>query len=135
MMFDSNSYFEKSKNNPKSFGYLLFLILISLHIYFLFTVNIFNTYIFFGSLICFILTYTYPSIFNYPNKAWIYFGILLAKIISPIIMGVIFYLILTPISIMIRIFKNDLLNEKFEKERNSYWIKRIKKPEALDKQY
>ena len=50
-------------------------------------------------------------------------------------MGVIFYLILTPISIMIRIFKNDLLNEKFEKERNSYWIKRIKKPEALDKQY
>ena len=55
------------------------------------------------------------------NKLWFRFGLLLGKIISPIIMGIIFFLVVTPIAIIMRLFKKDLLNLKF-KENNTYWI-------------
>ena len=55
------------------------------------------------------------------NKLWFKFGLLLGKIISPIIMGIIFFLVVTPIAIIMRLFKKDLLNLKFKKN-NTYWI-------------
>ena len=55
------------------------------------------------------------------NKLWFRFGLLLGKIISPIIMGIIFFLVVTPIAIIMRLFKKDILNLKF-KENNTYWI-------------
>ena len=55
------------------------------------------------------------------NKLWFRFGLLLGKIISPIIMGIIFFLVVTPIAIIMRLFKKDILNLEF-KENNTYWI-------------
>tara|TARA_B100001029_G_C15048919_1_gene449216 strand:+ start:223 stop:600 length:378 start_codon:yes stop_codon:yes gene_type:complete len=57
------------------------------------------------------------------NKTWFKFGILLSKIFSPLIMGTIFFLVVTPIGIFMRIFRKDLLNLKFNKS-SSYWIKK-----------
>ena len=59
------------------------------------------------------------------NKTWIKFGILLGKIIAPLVMGLIF-LIVTPIGLLLRIFGKDVLNLKFSKA-NSYWLKKRKK--------
>ena len=55
------------------------------------------------------------------NKLWFKFGLFLGKIISPVIMGIIFFFVVTPIAISMRLFKKDLLNLKF-KENKSYWI-------------
>jgi large-conductance mechanosensitive channel len=55
------------------------------------------------------------------NKIWFKFGIFLGKIISPLIMGVIFFLVVTPIGLIMRVFKKDLLNLKFN-NNTSYWI-------------
>jgi hypothetical protein len=55
------------------------------------------------------------------NKLWFRFGLFLGKIISPIIMGIIFFSVVTPIAIIMRLFKKDILNLKF-KENNTYWI-------------
>lgn len=55
------------------------------------------------------------------NKTWFKFGILLSKIFSPLIMGTIFFLVVTPIGIFMRIFRKDLLNLKFNK-KETYWI-------------
>ena len=57
------------------------------------------------------------------NKLWFKFGIFLGKIISPIIMGIIFFLVVTPTGLLMRIFKKDLINLKFNNE-SSYWIKK-----------
>ena len=57
------------------------------------------------------------------NKLWFKLGILLGKIISPIIMGIIFFLVVTPIGIMMRIFGKDVLNLKYNKNQ-SYWIEK-----------
>ena len=57
------------------------------------------------------------------NKLWFKFGLLLGRIVSPLIMGIIFFLIVTPIGLVMRILGKDLLNLKFNKKK-SYWIKK-----------
>ena len=57
------------------------------------------------------------------NKFWFKFGFLLGKIISPIVMGLIFFLVVTPIGIIMRILAKDLLNLKYNKNK-SYWIEK-----------
>tara|TARA_B100000989_G_scaffold110244_1_gene80858 strand:- start:1150 stop:1416 length:267 start_codon:yes stop_codon:yes gene_type:complete len=57
------------------------------------------------------------------NNLWFRFGIFLGKIISPIIMGIIFYLVVTPIGLLMRILGKDLLKLKFNNEK-SYWIEK-----------
>ena len=57
------------------------------------------------------------------NKLWFKFGILLGRIVSPVIMGLIFFLVVTPIALIMRIIGKDLLNLKFNKEK-SYWIEK-----------
>ena len=57
------------------------------------------------------------------NKLWFKFGLLLGKIISPFIMGMIFFFVVTPIAILMRLLRKDLLNLKFNKN-NTYWIQK-----------
>tara|TARA_B100000424_G_C22885544_1_gene471164 strand:+ start:815 stop:1201 length:387 start_codon:yes stop_codon:yes gene_type:complete len=57
------------------------------------------------------------------NKIWFRFGVLLGKIISPLIMGIIFFLVVTPIGLIMKLFGKDLLNLKYNKDQ-SYWIER-----------
>ena len=57
------------------------------------------------------------------NKLWFKFGILLGRILSPLIMGLIFFLVVTPIALIMRTIGKDLLNLKFNKDK-SYWIEK-----------
>lgn len=58
------------------------------------------------------------------NRLWFRFGLLLHTIISPLIMGLLFYLVVTPTGLMMRLFRKDLLRLKFDPAAESYWIKR-----------
>ena len=69
------------------------------------------------------------------NKLWIKFGELLGKIISPIIMSLLYFLVVTPIGfIMTVLLRKDLLSTKFSK-KSSYWIKRTKNVGSMKKQF
>ena len=57
------------------------------------------------------------------NILWFEFGIFLGKIISPLIMGIIFFFVVTPIAVLMRLLKKDLLNLKFT-NKTSYWIEK-----------
>ena len=57
------------------------------------------------------------------NKIWFKFGIFLGKIVSPTVMGLIFFLVLTPTGMFMRIIKKNFLNLKFD-DSKSYWIKK-----------
>ena len=58
------------------------------------------------------------------NVLWFKLGMILGAIISPIVMGIIFFLVVTPIGLILRIMGKDLLNKKYDKEKETYWIKR-----------
>ena len=57
------------------------------------------------------------------NKIWFKFGLILGRIASPVIMGIIFFLVVTPIAFIMRLVGKDLLNLKFNKHK-SYWIEK-----------
>ena len=65
---------------------------------------------------------------------WIKFGEILGRFISPLIMAVIYFAIITPIGIFMRLLGKDLLNMKFPK-KNSYWIKRESKIKSMKRQF
>ena len=57
------------------------------------------------------------------NKIWFKFGIILGKLVSPVIMGIVFFFVVTPISIIMKIFGKDLLNLKYNNQK-SYWLEK-----------
>ena len=57
------------------------------------------------------------------NKLWFKFGVFLGKIISPIIMGIIFFLVVTPIGLIMRLLGKDVLNLRYN-DNKSYWIEK-----------
>ena len=75
------------------------------------------------SLIFLILGILNSRILTSLNIIWFKFGLFLGKIFAPLIMGIIFFLIVTPIGLIMKFFKKDLLNLKFNKDK-SYWIKK-----------
>ena len=75
------------------------------------------------SIIFLILGFLNSKILAPLNKIWFKFGILLGKIISPLIMGIIFFLVVTPIGLIIKLFGKDVLNLKYNKN-HSYWIEK-----------
>ena len=68
------------------------------------------------------------------NLIWIKFGEILGRIIAPIVMALIYFIILTPIGLFLRLIRKDILNLKFSKE-NSYWIKRKKNIGPMKRQF
>jgi len=58
------------------------------------------------------------------NKLWMYFGFLLGKVISPIVLGMIFFLMITPIALAMRLVGRDELRLKLQ-DRETHWKKRI----------
>ena len=75
------------------------------------------------------------SIFLSPlNKLWFKFGIFLGKFMSPLIMAVIFFIVVTPIGLIMRIFNKDLLKLKFNKDK-TYWITKDKIKSEMKNQF
>ena len=58
------------------------------------------------------------------NKLWFKFGMVLGAIVAPIVMGIVFFLVVTPIGLVMKIMGKDLLNKKYDKKKRTYWIKR-----------
>ena len=75
------------------------------------------------ALIFLILGMSNSKILTPLNTIWFKFGLILGRIVSPIVMGIIFFLIVTPISIIMRILGKDLLNLKYNNQK-SYWIEK-----------
>ena len=86
------------------------------------------------SLIFLILGLLNSIILTPLNKLWFKFGIFLGKIISPIIMGIIFFLVVTPIGLIMRLIGKDLLNIKYS-DNKSYWIEKTGPKSKMKNQF
>jgi len=80
-----------------------------------------------------IITIIRPNLLSFLNRLWIQFGILLGKIISPLVMGLVFFFVVTPIGILIRMLKKDVMGLK--RGAPSYWINREDKVQSMKKQF
>jgi len=122
------------QSSEKSFGALLFIVFILIALWPLLSGETIKVWALVLSIIFLAITFLKRDLLKPLNKIWIKFGELLGKIIAPIVMALIFFFVLTPISIVVRLFGKDLLKLKISKE-NSYWIKREKNINSMDKQF
>ena len=106
--------------SDKKFGIFFSFIFIILYLYFLYIKNINILLFFLISIILLIISIFRPSILNKLNYLWYKLGIILGKIVSPIILSIIFLFLITPIAIFMKIIGRDYLNIN-DKNSNSYW--------------
>ena len=127
-----NSINIKRKNNI-TFGILFFIFFLIVGLYPLISNEPIRIWSIIVSLVFLTVTIIKPNLFTFLNKLWIKFGILLGKIISPIVMGLVFFFVVTPIGIFVKIIKKDVMG--LNRGASSYWITREDKIQSMKKQF
>ena len=122
----------KRKDNI-TFGILFFFFFLIIGLYPLKSDGAIRIWSVLFSLVFLIITIIRPNLFTFLNKFWIKFGILLGRIISPIVMGLVFFFVVTPIGVLVRILKKDVMGLK--RGASSYWINREDKLQSMKKQF
>ena len=107
----------------KSFGLVFFVVFLLISFYPLLNEESVRIWSLVISVIFLILGLLNSSLLLPLNKLWFKFGIFLGKIISPIIMGFIFFLVVTPIGLIMKLLGKDILNLKYN-DYKSYWIEK-----------
>ena len=125
----------KIKNSNRSFGLLFFIVFLGIGLWPLKNGQEINIYLIMISLFFLTLGLINSKILSPLNMAWIKFGEILGIVIAPIIMALVYFIILTPISLIVRMLGKDLLGLKFFKKQDTYWIERKKKLGSMKKQF
>ena len=112
---------EVKLSSNKSFGIVFFIVFLLIGVYPLLKGNDLRIWSLVISFIFLALGLVNSKILTPLNILLFKFGLLLGKFISPLIMGIIFFVVVTPIGIIMRLLKKDLLNLKFNK-KETYWI-------------
>lgn len=107
----------------RSFGIVFFILFLLIALYPLVNNGDIRLWFLVISLIFLVLGIINSKILSPLNKIWFKFGIILGIITSPVIMGAIFFLVVTPIGLIMRLAGKDLLNLKYHDDK-SYWVKK-----------
>ena len=121
-------------SSNRSFGIVFFIVFILIAFYPLINQGEVRIWSVLVSLFFLIFGVINSKILTPLNKIWFKFGIFLGKMISPIVMGLIFFLVVTPIGFLMRMLKKDILNLKFNK-RNTYWIEKTDLKSKMKNQF
>ena len=125
------------RSSNRSFGLLFFVVFLVIALWPLTKKSEINLYLISIALIFFVLGILNSKILSPLNKAWIKLGEILGRIVAPVVMAIVYFIILTPISLLVRLFGKDLIGMKFSNDikNKSYWIKRKKNLGSMDKQF
>ena len=118
----------------RNFGIVFFIVFLIIAFWPLLNSNEINYWSLAISITFLILGLANSKILTPLNKIWFKFGILLGNVIAPIVMSIIFFLIVTPTSIIMKILGKDLLNLK-KNNNNSYWIEKSNQNSKMKNQY
>ena len=122
------------KSSNRSFGILFFLVFFLIGLWPLLNGDNIRIWSIVISLIFLTLGLLNSNILDPLKSNWIKLGEILGKFISPIVMALIYFFILTPLGLAIKLFGKDLLNTKYSKIK-SYWINRKKNVGSMKKQF
>ena len=121
-------------SSNRSFGIVFFIFFLIIAVYPLINDGNIKFLPLIISIIFLILGLLNSKILSPLNKLWFMFGLFLGKIISPLIMALIFFLVVTPTGLLMRIFRKDILNLKYNNNK-SYWIKKNGQKSKMKNQF
>jgi len=107
----------------RSFGIVFFTVFLLISIYPIFKDENIRIWSLIISIIFLVLGFFNSKYLTPLNRVWFKFGLMLGKIISPIVMGFVFFTVVTPISFIMKILGKDLLNLKYNNNK-TYWIEK-----------
>ena len=110
-------------SSNRSFGVVFFIVFLLIALYPVINHEEIRAWSLLVSLIFLVLGLINSKFLNPLNKLWFKFGLFLGKIITPIIMGIIFFLVVTPIGLIMKVLRKDLLNLRYNKNK-TYWIEK-----------
>ena len=87
------------------------------------------------SLIFLVLGMIQSKLLTPLNKLWFKLGMMLGAIVAPVVMGAVFFLVVTPIGIVMRAMGKDLINKKHDKKKETYWIARETSIGSMKRQF
>ena len=125
----------KVQNSNKSFGLLFFVVFLIIGLWPLKNGDNLNAYFITISGIFLTLGLINSKLLSPLNKIWIKLGEVLGIIIAPVVMFLVYFIVLTPVSLIVRLFGKDLLGLTFLKKKDSYWIKREKNLGSMNNQF
>ena len=110
-------------SSNRSFGFVFFAVFLLIALYPLINNGEVRLWSLITSIVFLTLGLLNSKFLNPFNKLWFKFGIILGKIISPLIMGIIFFLVVTPTGLIMRLLRKDILSLKYNQNK-SYWIEK-----------
>ena len=122
-------------SSNRSFGFLFFVVFLAVSLWPLKSQGDLRLWAFILSLIFLLLGALNSKFLNPLNKLWYKFGIFLGSIISPIVMGIVFFMVVTPVGLIMRFLGKDVLRINKNKPVSTYWINREKQKETMKKQF
>ena len=132
---NTNGTIRNQDKYQRNFGYIMSAIFFLVAIYpllFNSSLRIWSLIISVALLLC---SFLYRKILKFPSIIWFKFGILLHILFSPIILFVVYILSIVVTGFILKIFKKDPLNKKFNKNLKSYWINKEKKDINIEEQH
>ena len=122
-------------SSNRNFGLVFFIVFLILGLWPIKNEEEIRIWLVIISLIFLILGMVKSKLLTPLNHLWFKFGIILGAIVAPIVMGVVFFLVVTPIGIVMKLIGKDLLNKKHNKKKETYWIKRKTSPGSMKRQF
>ena len=122
-------------NSNRSFGIVFFFVFLIISLWPLTNENPLRVWSIFVAIIFLILGLMNSKLLTPLNILWFKFGKLLGFIIAPIVMGIVFFVVITPTGLIMKIIGKDLLNNKYNNKIKSYWINRGKLKSTMKQQF
>ena len=122
-------------SSNRSFGFLFFFVFFVISLWPLKSQGDLRLWTFILSLVFLVLGVLNSKFLTPLNKLWFKFGILLGSIVSPIVMGAVFFIVVTPVGLIMRLLGKDLLRINKNKTISTYWINRDKQKTTMKKQF
>lgn len=121
-MSDHKSNTDVKMGSEKSFGLVFTAVFLLIALWPMKDGGEFRTWALVTSCAFAVISLIAPKLLAPLNTVWFKFGLLLHKIVSPIVMGILYFLTVTPIGLLMRLFGKDPLNQKLDREAQSYWV-------------
>lgn len=129
---------EVKASSNRSFGWVFTAVFLILAVWPLVSGGMVRWWSLFIAVVFALVTVAAPKLLALPNRLWLRLGLLLNRIISPIVLAFLFYVVVTPMGTLMRVFGKDSLRLRRSASDTSYWIERNPpgpKPDSMNHQF
>lgn len=126
---------EIERGTERNFGVVFAIVFAALGVYLSWRSSSIPIWPFAVSAAFLLVALLFPSVLYYPNLLWHRFGLLLGRIIAPLVMALVYIVTVVPIGLGMRLMGKDILRLKSDDEAESYWINRTSPPQPMKNQF